>query len=75
MEQQTRRETQQHGTIIRPGHYQIHQHNLKDENEGILESTLAVEMACLPSLQSPQELGVKRPCTPPHQLNFCELAL
>lgn len=75
MEQQTRRETQQHGTIIRPGHYPILQQNLKDENEEVLESTLAVEMASLPSLQSAQELGAKRPCTPPHQLNFCELAL
>ncbi len=74
MEQQTRRETQQHGTTIRPGHYQIHQQNLKDENEEVLESTLAVEMTSLPSLHAAQELGLKRPCTPPHQLNFCELA-
>ncbi|KAI4218617.1 MAG: hypothetical protein LQ349_008642 [Xanthoria aureola] len=75
MEQQTRRETQQHGTIIRPGHYPILQQNLKDENEEVLESTLAVEMASLPSLQSAQELGAKRPCTPPHQLNFCQFPI
>lgn len=75
MEQQMRRETQQHGTITRPGHYQIRQQNLRTENGDIFEPTLAVEMASLASLQPAQELGVNRPCTPPHQLNFCESAL
>lgn len=72
MEQQMRRETQQQGTINRPGHYQLSQHNLRDENEDFLESALAVRMASVTSLQTAQELGVKRPCTPPHQMNFCK---
>ncbi|KAL8674909.1 MAG: hypothetical protein Q9168_000712 [Polycauliona sp. 1 TL-2023] len=75
MEQQTRRETQQHGTIIRPGHYQTRQHSVSNEDEDIARPTLAVGIAGVPSLQPAQELGIKRPCTPPHQLNYCRFPI
>ncbi|KAL8983484.1 MAG: hypothetical protein Q9205_002286 [Flavoplaca limonia] len=75
MEQQMRRETQQQGTINRPGHYQLSQQNLRDENENFLESALVVGMASVTSLQTAQELGAKRPCTPPHQMNLCQFPI
>ncbi|KAL8915489.1 MAG: hypothetical protein Q9171_000053 [Xanthocarpia ochracea] len=64
MEQQMRRETQQQGTLTRPGHYQKH------ENGEILGSALAVEISSGPLVQLAQETDIKRPCTPPHQFNI-----
>ncbi|KAL8930331.1 MAG: hypothetical protein Q9172_000039 [Xanthocarpia lactea] len=69
MEQQMRRETQQQGTLTRPGHYQKH------ENGEILGSALAVEISSGPLVQLAQETEIKRPCTPPHQFNICQFPI
>ena len=65
MEQQMRRETQQQGTLTRPGHYRKH------ENGETLGSALAVEISSGPLAQLAQETEIKRPCTPSHQFNIC----
>ncbi|KAL8941207.1 MAG: hypothetical protein Q9216_002384 [Gyalolechia sp. 2 TL-2023] len=73
-EQQPRRETQQQKNMARPGQIYAYEQNDDDETalRAAIESALVAENPGDASLDPSGRIKIKRPCTPPQQINICK---
>lgn len=76
-EQHTRREAQQQKNMARPGPFHLYEHHDNDEIalRIAIESALAAENAGAASLPLSEGIEIKRPCTPPQQIDSYQYPL
>ncbi|KAL8942367.1 MAG: hypothetical protein Q9211_001428 [Gyalolechia sp. 1 TL-2023] len=75
--QQMRREAQQQKNMARPGQFYTYEQNHNDETalRAAIECALAAENAGAAPLQPSGAMDLKRPCTPPQQINMYQFPL